>query len=91
MPISREAFEKGLDPGEEKIINFLRTHSDSAFTSEEIADSLDWDTSNIAGAMSLTLSLIRLIFKGFINSKRIGRDIYYTYQEVKQEQRDLLA
>lgn len=78
MPISREAFDKGLSPSEDAIIDFLNKNSHNAYTMEELADTVGADMSSLLAPLTFSLRLSSLIERGLIRSKMIGGKTYYT-------------
>lgn len=78
MPISREAFDRGLSALEDSVVNFLNKNSHNAYTTSELANYVGADTSSLTGAISFTITLRMLVTKGSIRSKSIGDDTYYT-------------
>ncbi len=78
MPISREAFDKGLSPSEDAIIDFLNKNSHNAYTMEELADTVGADMSSFLGPFIFSLRLSSLLGKSLIRSKVIGNATYYT-------------
>lgn len=78
MPISKEAFDKGLSPSEDAIIDFLNKNSHNAYTMEELANTVRADMSPLLGPIIFSLRLSSLVGRGLIRSKMIGSDTYYT-------------
>lgn len=78
MPISREAFDKGLSAFEDSIIDFLNKNSHNAYTMEELADTVGADMSSLLGPLTFSLRLSSLLGRGLIRSKIIGGITYYT-------------
>ena len=79
MPIPRKDFEKGLDEETKKVVDFLKSRPNEAFTSAEIAINLGMDRSEI-------LPIVNYLY---LNIKAIDRtqiaEIYYYASPKKKE------
>lgn len=86
MPIPIDQFEKGLDTDDNKIIEFLETNPDKAYTIEEIAhaigmslmgDAVSIVLGGIAARVQLSNRLTQLNNKRRIRSQLVGGNTYY--------------
>jgi hypothetical protein len=67
MPITRKEFKKGSTNLEKEITDFLNTHKDKAFTSDELMSATSLHTEFNMTAAPKTTVLIAANFVAFIN------------------------
>ena len=78
MPISRDLFDRQIDPTDRRILDFLETHSSEAYTMYELAEAVNFDLSRITGEFSFYSRLNDLKTQGFIESKTIHSNLYFS-------------
>ncbi|MDD5190363.1 MAG: hypothetical protein PHE50_04905 [Dehalococcoidales bacterium] len=78
MPITKQAFNKGMSPDEDSIIAFLNKDPNHAYSEEEITKSLGKDSTSLVHQLLFSLILARLVSNQHIKSKVIGGVTYYT-------------
>lgn len=75
MPINRELFERGLDPLDAAIVEFLDSRPDQAYDFNDLAS--QFRSEEFWGWVSLALHLNSLVEQGLIESKTLSGQTYY--------------
>ncbi len=77
MPINRELFERGLDPLDAAIVEFLDSRPDQAYDFNDIASEFREHSEEFWSRVTLGLHLHSLVQKEFIAAKTLSGRTYY--------------
>ena len=77
MPIARDLFERGLDPLDAAIVEFLDSRPDQAYDFSDIASQFGEYGEEFWDRVSLGFHLYSLVEQGSIVSKTLSGSTYY--------------
>ena len=77
MPISRNAFDKGIDTTKVAIVEFLENNPDQAFTAEEIAEGVNGVELKKLKQIMFNLQLEAMVTEGLLQKKILKLTGYY--------------
>ena len=77
MPMARDMFDRGIDPAEARMVEFLDSNPNQAYTLEELLAGARLDMGDPFSRLTALVLLWGLNSRGAVVSKLLGGETYY--------------